>query len=83
MTGKFLASVAAATLMATSVTASATQAINIERAAAPIEGEPAQLGGENSGAAIILALLAAAAIIAGIVIAADGDDDDPLDPISP
>lgn len=56
------------------------QAVEAERASAPVT-EHAELG-EGNGAGLIIAILAAAAIVGAIIIAVGGDDEDDL-PTSP
>ncbi len=64
-----LAATAALSLAASPALAASS---NVDRVAAPVQGES-----ELQGSGIILALLAAAAVIAGIIIIAD-DNNDPI-----
>lgn len=62
--------VAAAAAALSLVASPALAQTNVDRVAAPVEGES-----EMGGSSIILAILAAAAVVAGIIIAVDDDED--------
>ncbi len=76
---KATVALAASSMVAAPVAASAAPQFSDLRADSQLENSAA-LGGETGTAAWLLALLAAAAVIAGIIVAVDGSDDSPTSP---